>query len=87
MLFNDYRLPSQVDGLFIRDTEAAPPLLADVARFNPSARFAAVDHFDRLGAPVTAQNRIVARSQGRLVNIEFVGVHSTLDDGFTEAKG
>ena len=45
----------------------------------------AVDHADLLAAEPAAQHAAKSLGQGRLVNVELVGIDLALDDGFAEA--
>ena len=47
-------------------------------------RIIAIDHLNGFAAEIFSQDRPVARRQGRLVNVEFVGIHRALNDSLTK---
>ncbi len=88
VLLDDERLACQRVDVLIVETEAGTIGLRHIhGDHTLGGARRRVHHFDRLATDVTAQDGLFAGPQRGLVNVEFVRVHSSLYDRFTQAVG
>lgn len=89
VLLDGHGLARQRHDLIVVDTEAAAILQRHVDGGHRLARAGvfAIDHLDQLGAEVAAQYCRAPGRQGRLVDVEFVGVDRTLHHRLAQAPG
>ena len=89
MLFDDHGLLGQFFHFRVSDAEAITFVLLDLDRFHKllCGGVSVVNHLDGLATQVAAQNGRLTRCEGGLVNVKFIGVHSTLHHRFAQAVG
>ncbi len=87
VLLDDQRVPGQLLDLVVGQAEPAPLLGLDVHELRGPAdgRVVGVDHLGRLVPHPALEDGGPAVAQGRLVDVELVGVHRTLDHALAEA--
>ena len=87
VFFNDGGKLGQFDHVSVSDGELTAVSIAHVNRADAAAvlGIGVEFHLDQLAAQVAADDREVALFKHGLVNIEFIGVHSALNNGFTQA--
>ncbi len=88
MLLDPHRLVGEAENVLIADAVALALLLVrrDVACL-PVRAASGVDHLDLLAAEGAPQNGSVAAPEGRLEDVEFVGIDRSLHHVFTKTVG
>ena len=87
VFLDNHGLAGEILDLGIGEAEAQPLGFADVDdACGPAVlAFVAIDHLDGLIADNPAKHRRATGQQGRLVDVELIGVHRTLHHAFAEA--